>query len=72
MKIHFVIFITQLKFVSIFDDNFYQRIKSNVINSLFVQIENNNDEFNIVFNYEIKRLLNHCIIVTNRISYLIK
>ena len=72
MQIHFIIFITQLKLASTFENDLYQRIKSSIINLSFVQIENNNDEFNVIFNYEIERLLNRYIIVTNRINYLIK
>ena len=72
MQVHFIIFITQLNLVSTFENNSYQRIKSNAINSSFVQIENDDDEFNIIFNYKIERLLNRRIIVTNRINYLMK
>ena len=72
MKIHSMIFIAQLKFASTFDNNFYQRIKQNVMNSLFVKTKNDDKKSNLAFNYEIERLLNRRIIVINRIIYLIK
>ena len=72
MKIHSMIFIIQLKFVSTFDNDFYQQIKQNAINSLFVETKNNDKKSNLTFNYEIERLLNRRIIVINRINYLIK
>ena len=72
MKIHSMIFIIQLKFVSTFDNDFYQQIKQNAINSLFVETKNNDKKSNLTFNYEIERLLNRRIIVIDRINYLIK
>ena len=72
MKIHSMIFIVQLKFASTFNNNFYQRIKQNVFNSLFVKTKNDDEKSNLTFNYEIKRLLNRRIIVIDCINYLIK
>ena len=72
MQIYFIIFITQLKSISTFNNNFYQRIKQNTINSSLVQTKNNDEKLNLTFNYEIKQLLNRRIIVIDRINYLIK
>ena len=72
MQIHLVIFITQLKLVSTFDNDFYQRIKQNAINSSSIETKNDDEKSNLAFNYEIERLLNRRIIVIDRINYLIK
>ena len=71
MQIHFVIFITQLKFASSSNNDSYQRSRSN--NSSSIITENDDfDDFTQTFNYEIERLLNRRIISTDKINYLIK
>ena len=71
MQIHFVIFITQLKFASTLNNDFYRRFKSN--NSSFVITKNDDfDDFTQTFNYEIERLFNKRIIFIDKINYLIK
>ena len=71
MQIHFVIFITQLKFASLSNNDSYQRSKSN--NSSSITTKNDDfDDFTQTFSYEIERLLNRRIISTDRINYLIK
>jgi hypothetical protein len=71
MKIHFVIFITQLKFASSSNSDSYQRSKSNNSSSIITKNDDFND-FTQTFNYEIERLLNRRIISTNKINYLMK
>ena len=71
MQIHFVIFITQLKFASSSNNDSYQRSRSNNSSSITTKNDDSND-FTQTSNYEIERLLNRRIISTNRINYLIK
>ena len=71
MQIHFVIFITQLKFVSLSNNNSYQRSKSNNSSSIITKNDDFSD-FTQTSNYEIERLLNRRIISTNKINYLMK
>ena len=71
MQIHFVIFITQMKFVSLSNSDSYQRSKSNNSSSIITKNDDFSD-FTQTFNYEIKRLLNRRIISTNKINYLMK
>ena len=61
-----------MKFVSTFDNDFYQRIKQNVINSSSIETKNDDEKSNLAFSYEIERLLNRRIIIIDRINYLIK
>ena len=72
MQIYFVIFIRQLKLVLTLENDLYQRIKQNTINSSFVETKNDDKKSNLAFNYEIKRLLNRCITIIDCINYLIK
>ena len=71
MQIHFVIFITQLKFASSSNSDSYQRSKSNNSSSITTKNDDFSD-FTQTFSYEIERLLNRRIISTDRINYLVK
>ena len=72
MKIHSMIFITQLKSFSTFDADFYRRSRSNQKNSSSVQMKNDSESENSIKFYEIETLLNKRISTIDRIIYLIK
>ena len=72
IKIHSIIFITQLKLSLTFDADFYRCSRSNQKNSSSIQIKNNNESKNSIKFYEIENLLNKRISFIDRVTYLIK
>ena len=72
IKIHSIIFIAQLKLTSTFNADSYRRSRFDAEHSSSMQLKNDSDPKNPAKLYEIEQLLNRRIIVTGRISYLIK